>query len=182
MKLSHLASIFEPPTAKTWRPADRSPVNARARLSSGDNAAHCPNNSHYDYGSTQLHPYLVLPARNVRYKVNTSLPPEELESIQHRSSQWKKSKVAAKGGYRIVSRVWVYIDSEEYMLEEVGGHTLTERFEPDSPTHVAVLSLLHAMSIYKLRSCYVWNMPATEWSSVGRELCMEPRRIKPRPP
>jgi hypothetical protein len=71
--------------------------------------------------------------------------------------------------------------SEEYMLEEVGGHTLTERFEPDSPTHVAVLSLLHAMSIYKLRSCHVWNMPATEWSSAGRELCMEPRRIKPRP-
>ncbi|PLW04981.1 hypothetical protein PCASD_26333 [Puccinia coronata f. sp. avenae] len=96
MRLLHLASIFEPPTAKTWRPTNRSPVNARAGPSSSNNTAFRPSNSHHDYGPTQPHPSLVLPARNMRYKVNTSLSPEELESIQHRSSQWQKSKVAAK--------------------------------------------------------------------------------------
>ncbi|GGM25385.1 hypothetical protein GCM10010129_82400 [Streptomyces fumigatiscleroticus] len=89
--------------------------------------------------------------------------------------------MAVKGGYQIASRVWVALDSKEYMLEEVGGHSLTETFEPDSPTHVAVLLLIHSMSIYNLESCYVWNLPSKGQSHTDNRLAMEPRRMKPRP-
>ncbi|PLW35013.1 hypothetical protein PCASD_15341 [Puccinia coronata f. sp. avenae] len=64
----------------------------------------------------------------------------------------------------MASQVWVTVNGQDYMLEEVSRNGLTEGFTTNSPVHISVLLILTAMVRANINACYVWNLPGAKSS------------------
>jgi hypothetical protein len=123
----------------------------------------------------------ILPALTSRFRVPQTLDDGQLELIQSQFSKWKKEVVPVRRGIVMASQVWVTVNGQDYMLEEVSGNSLTEGFTTNSLVHISVLLILTAMVQADVNACYVWNLPGAKSSGPGRDICMAPRSYKPRP-
>lgn len=187
LKSLYKSLLLHEPKAKTFRPAERRGIVAgSSSFSSGSSSS----DEFYLAGrglgpnpyQSSLSPHCTLPATTTKFRVPQVLDDEQLESIQARSSKWKKDLVSVRQGSTIASRVWVTVDDKDYMLEEISGNGLTEAFTTDSPVHVSVLLILSVMVRTGVSACYVWNLPGARSAGPGRDICMKPRSYKPRPP
>jgi hypothetical protein len=68
----------------------------------------------------------ILPALTSRLRVPQTLDDGQLELIQSQCSKWKKEVVPVRRGIAMTLQVWVTVNGQDYMLEEVSGNGLTE--------------------------------------------------------
>ncbi|PLW39404.1 hypothetical protein PCANC_14865 [Puccinia coronata f. sp. avenae] len=138
------------PKAKTFAPAghrrssDTGSNSTSSLLSLGGPCLGGREQSSHPYKSSFSH-MCILPASTSRFRVPQTLDDGQLELIQSQCSKWKKEVVPVRSGIAMVSQVWVTVNGQDYMLEEVSGNGLTKGFTTNSPVHISVLLILMAM-------------------------------------